>query len=118
LEREQGDHARAHAYLTECLGLSRQLRIPYAAALGLDNFAALIHAQGRPERAACLYGAAAGLRERIGAALSPENRKAVEPKLNALRAALGEAVFAAAFEAGRALDWEQAIACALEEESP
>jgi len=115
LAREQGDPARARAYLAECLALCRELGSRYVAALGLENFAALVYAQNRPERAVCLYGAAAALRESIGAALPPEDRKEADLTLNALRAALGEAAFAAAFDAGRALDWEQAIAYALEE---
>jgi hypothetical protein len=55
------------------------------------------------------------VRESIGAPLPPDSRKEMDPILAELRAALGEAAFAAAFDAGRALNWEQAIACALEE---
>src|SRR5262249_9795253 len=109
LAREQGDYARARAYLTECLALCRQLGSRYMAAIGLESVAALAWAQKRSERAVCFYGAAAALRESIGAPLPPDGRKEVDPILAELRAALGESAFAAAFAAGRALQWEQAI---------
>lgn len=114
LAREQGDSAQSRACLAECLTLCRELGNQYLAALALENLAALVHARQRFERAACLYGVATTLRESIGAALPPQNRKEVDPALSALRAALGEAAFATAFAAGRALGWEQAIAYAQE----
>ena len=100
LAREQGDYILARAYLVECLALCRQLRIRYVAALCLDNFAALVHAQGWAERAACLHGAAAALRDHIGAALSPRNRKEVERDLDTLRTTLGDARLRRRFRLG------------------
>jgi hypothetical protein len=54
------------------------------------------------------------LRESIGATLPPDGHPAYERTLAATRAQLDEATFAAAWEAGRALSLEQAIAYALE----
>jgi hypothetical protein len=52
----------------------------------------------------------------VGSPITPDNQEEYEHELSAIRAALGEEAFAAAWEAGRALSWEQAIAYALEEE--
>ena len=69
------------------------------------------------ERAARLYGAAAALRERLGAAVVPWERPAHERDLAAVRAALGPAAFAAAWAAGAALPLEAAVAEALADAS-
>jgi hypothetical protein len=51
----------------------------------------------------------------IGAPLPPNERTAHEALVAALQEALGEADFTAAWEAGHALSWEQAVAEALGE---
>jgi predicted ATPase len=78
---------------------------------------ALLDEQGQAPRAARLGGAAAALREALGIPLSPLQphlRADHELAMQALRAALGEEVFAAAWAAGRALPLEEAVAQALE----
>jgi hypothetical protein len=70
-------------------------------------------AQGQPERAAQLFGAAAALREAIGESLPPAEQARNDQAGAALRVALGDAVFAAAWEAGRTMPLEQAIAEAI-----
>jgi DNA-binding SARP family transcriptional activator len=62
-----------------------------------------------------LIGAAAALRRAIRAPLPPSRQTEQDEQLAALRQALGEAAFAAAWEAGQALTWEQAAALALDE---
>ncbi len=64
--------------------------------------------------AARLLGAAAGLRKTIGAPLSPPDRAENERSVEAVRAALGEAAFAAAWAKGGTMELEQAIRYALE----
>jgi transcriptional regulator with XRE-family HTH domain len=59
-------------------------------------------------------GAAAALRETIGAPLSVPDLTEMEQAVAEARAALGEAAWAAAFAEGQALSLEQAIAEALE----
>jgi tetratricopeptide (TPR) repeat protein len=115
LARDTGDLAAARVYLTEALTISRQLRMKYAVTLCLHNFAALARAEGHPEDAAMLYGAAAATRESIGAVLSPENTKAMEPELAVLQSTLGAERFSAAYRSGQALNWEQAVVQALQE---
>jgi hypothetical protein len=79
--------------------------------------AGVVSAQGQPERAARLFGAAAATRRLIGAPLAPTERSRYERLLAAVRAQLDEGTFAAAWAAGRTLPLEQAIAEALGEEA-
>jgi len=71
------------------------------------------HAHERFERVALLYGAATSLRTAIGAPLPSVDRTAHDHTITALRAALGDDAFAAAWAAGQALSLEHAIATAL-----
>jgi hypothetical protein len=70
--------------------------------------------EGQPERATRLYGAADGLREATGTLVEEADRAAHERAVAAIRAALGEEVFAATWAAGRALALDAAIALAME----
>jgi len=74
--------------------------------------------RGQGERAARLFGAAQALREAMGASLSPSEHTDDERHTAATRAALGEEAFAAAWNEGRSLSLEQAIALALQEPTP
>jgi predicted ATPase len=65
--------------------------------------------------AARLLGAAQALREAIGSPLPPNEQPGRDALIAALRQDLGEE-FTAAWEAGRALSWEQAAADALEDD--
>jgi len=66
-------------------------------------------AQQQLERAARLLGAAAALREAIGAPLSPGERVRYDRDMSTVRAGLGEATFAAAWATGKAMPPEQVI---------
>ncbi|MGH3146477.1 MAG: response regulator transcription factor [Rubrobacter sp.] len=73
--------------------------------------------RGMPIRAARLWGAAEALREQMGMALSKFDLAAsgYELELAAVRSALSEASFEAAWAEGRAMTPEQAIEYALSE---
>jgi predicted ATPase/class 3 adenylate cyclase len=116
-----GDYAAAKAFWDENLTLSwergegQRHNLPGS----LEGLAALAAARGESERAACLWGAAAALRE------TPNHRPpagsvgvpaADEPRLAAVRAALGEEAFTAAWAEGRALSPQQAVEYALQPE--
>ena len=60
-----------------------------------------------------LYGAAAGLRESIGARRHPEHVDWYLAVENAAREALGEEAFADAVARGRALELDEAVALAI-----
>jgi len=81
----------------------------------LAALARLAAADGNWNRAARLFGAAEGLRETVGLALSANRRVALERAQGAIRTALGDAAFAAAVTAGRALPLDEAVAEALAE---
>jgi hypothetical protein len=68
---------------------------------------------GHAPRAARLLGAAWALREATGSLVEPADEAAYARCTEALRWTLGEAAFAATWDAGRALPLEQALAEAL-----
>jgi hypothetical protein len=99
----------------ESLVIRRELGDRLGVAGSLEGLAAAERAQGDPEQAVRMLGAAAALREAIGSPLPPGARPAYDEQVAALRASLGEAAYCAAWGAGRALTWERAAAKALGE---
>ena len=85
-----------------------------AIAFVLEDFGGLAAAQGQPERALRLAGAAAALREALGAPLPPTERARLERWLAPARDALDEAAQASAHAAGRAMSLEDAMSYALD----
>ena len=79
----------------------------------LAGLAATASLLGQPERAARLFGAVEALREVSGIRLSPLPRADYDRAVEGIRAHLDEATFAQAWEKGRAMPLEQAIAEAL-----
>ena len=77
---------------------------------GLAVFAAR---HGDPERAARLYGGAVRLSESTGFPVAPADRAAFEVDIAAMREALGEVAFAAAWAGGAALTQAALFALAL-----
>jgi predicted ATPase/DNA-binding SARP family transcriptional activator len=110
---EQGDFGTARALLEECLAINRELVCKQGIVKDLEGLAAVAVAQAHSERAARLFGAAEGLRELSGAPLAAADRAEHDRSVAAVRTALGEAAFTAAWAAGRALSLEQAVAQAL-----
>jgi tetratricopeptide (TPR) repeat protein len=70
---------------------------------------------GRADRAARLLAAAETLRLTIGVNVPPSERNADEARVNAIRTAMGQDAFAAAWAEGEMMALEQAIAYALNE---
>jgi predicted ATPase/DNA-binding SARP family transcriptional activator len=110
----QGDYGAARALLEESLAIFRELGSKWGIASILEGLAALAVAQAQSERAARLFGAEEGLREAMGAPLPPADRAEHDRSVAAVRTALGEEGFAAAWAEGQRMELEQAIACALE----
>jgi predicted ATPase/class 3 adenylate cyclase len=79
----------------------------------LEAAAALCAHDDHQVDAARLWGAAEALREQIGAVMWPIDRPDYERRAAAARAALADEAFDAAWQAGRALTWEQAMDEAL-----
>jgi hypothetical protein len=115
--RAQGDIAAARALFEEGLAIYRELGSGRGIAFFLETFASgTVDEEGGAERSVRLWGAAAALRDALGGnRVYPLDREKREHELAAVRASLGEAAFAAAWGVGRAMTWEQAVACALGE---
>jgi predicted ATPase/DNA-binding SARP family transcriptional activator len=108
LAHDRGDPERAAALSAD--GLSRYFEI--GDRRGVAGFlwlmAADAIAQGRSVRAARLLGAAESLHQAVGSAPSPSWRAKYERNVAAVRTALGEEAFAAAWAVGRQMSMEQA----------
>jgi non-specific serine/threonine protein kinase len=111
----QGDYAAARALLEESLTIFRELGDKRGTANSLESHAALAHQEQQAGRAARLWGAATSLREAIGSPRPPGDPETYDHEVAEVRSVLGEAAFDAAFEEGRAMSWEQAVAVALGE---
>jgi non-specific serine/threonine protein kinase len=106
----QGDGARAPACYRESLDLQAQLDAPNQIAECLEGIAAVLAERGRARAAARLLGAVEAHREAGYVRLRYERHTR---RAASVRAQLGEAAWAAAWEAGRHLSWEQAVDEAL-----
>ena len=109
----RGDRARASSLLAEGTRLSRDLGSRLAVVNSLTTLATVAIADAKSERAARLLGAVEALREKIGAPIQPIERPTLDAMIAEMRAALGEAKFAAGWEAGRCISLDEAIAEAL-----
>jgi hypothetical protein len=108
---EQGDDGRAAALLAESLALPHTGGPSMCSVLqALEGVAGVAGVQGQPERAARLFGATDVLRAALGLPVRPADRRRYDRAVRAVHAALGDATFAAAWAAGRALSLEHAIA--------
>jgi len=100
--------ARMHWH--EGLLLVQEVGDQWAMAHFLDGFASLTTLEHQPDIAARLFGAADGLRERIGAGLPPAFQAWRDRELPLARSALGSMAFEAAFAYGHHLTLDQALA--------
>jgi len=111
----QGDHARARVLFQESLALDPEGGSLPDIARTLSGLAGVAGGEGFPEQAALLLGAAVALLDRMGVVLSAADRAEHDRSLAAVRAALDEKAFAAAWIEGRAMPLESVIALALAE---
>jgi serine/threonine-protein kinase PknK len=117
-ERARGDLDAALGRYRESLATAEDSGHFLFVADALDGVAAVAAARGEAERAARLHGAAAALRERLGTAVASWEQPAHEQRLAAVRAALGEEAFAAAWAAGAALPVAETVAAVLADPVP
>jgi tetratricopeptide (TPR) repeat protein len=110
LAREQGDLKRAARLYRESMALAREVGTKDALVGSLDGAAEVVHAQGRAVQASRLFALATELRERYQMPRSGSDRTQCEPKIAALRAALGDEAFAVEWAVGRTMTLEQALA--------
>jgi predicted ATPase len=116
--RQQGHYQAAMELLKESVVIGLDLEEEGLLISWVASSAGLIAAREQPERAARLFGAVEALLSARGIILDPLERATYDLDVAMVRARLDEAVFAGAESCGRAMTLEQAIAYALEQETP
>jgi tetratricopeptide (TPR) repeat protein len=109
----QGDITRANALFQESLVQQRELENIAGVAEGLAGFAAVAAAQGDVVRAVRLFAAAKALWETHNIPIWPAERVEYERHLARTNSQLDPKTWQQAWEEGRAMRMEQAIAYAL-----
>ncbi|HEU5104118.1 MAG TPA: tetratricopeptide repeat protein [Roseiflexaceae bacterium] len=115
LAHAQGDDTRAAALLAESLALSHDIGETGLIAYCLRGLGGVAVAQGQPERGARLLSVAEALFDAYGHVMNPTARDEHDREVASTREQLGETAFAAAWQAGRGMPLEQAIAYAFDE---
>ena len=106
----RGRLEEARTLIGEALELSLAARSTRFVTLCLAGYARLALADGDPERAARLKGAAEGLRRRVGLPAWPHVRRVEADLVTQLRQRLGAGQFDQAFTAGSRLTQREAVA--------
>ncbi len=114
---DQGDYAGARALFEESLSIARRLGLQEKIAGGLEDMVGVALGQSQPERAARLGAASAALRESLGSPLVSLEKEEFDNIMASAAEALGKAIFAAAWNAGRAMIVDEAVDYALEEKT-
>ena len=112
---DSADFAVARTLYEQSLTTSWDIGSQRGPADGLEAFANLAAAQGQPERALCLAGAAAALRDPTTSRQVSAAQRTLKRRLEESHQALGEAAAAAQRARGHAMLPEEAIRYALEE---
>jgi non-specific serine/threonine protein kinase len=111
---EEGDRFGSLALSRECLRLRRDQGDRLGIAWSLGGIAAT-SSRTEPHAAARLWGRAERLHQELGSPLPPRNRTSYERLVAAARVRLGDdAAFERAWQQGRAMTLEQAVAFALD----
>jgi predicted ATPase/DNA-binding CsgD family transcriptional regulator len=106
----QGNHAAARSLYEESLALGSEVGDRLHVASCLEGLAGAVATNGEPVWAAHLWGAAESLRTTIGAPLPPIERAGYELAVAGARAQLGKRDFATAWDEGRSMTPQQALA--------
>jgi len=113
----QHDYGAARVFLEESVAINQELSDRRAIAFLLEFFAQLAVARNQPRRAYRLKGAAAALRDAIGAPLSPAEQLRLNQTLETAGSALSEIEKSTALLEGKGMVLEQAIDYALKDAS-
>ncbi|MDQ3653786.1 MAG: tetratricopeptide repeat protein [Chloroflexota bacterium] len=111
--RVSNDLAGAHDAYREAVIVAQDAGTKPQVLQGIEGLAMVLAAQGNAGRAARLLGAMDAHRTEMGMAYDPSIVEEHDRTVAALRTALGDADFTAAWDAGRALALEEAVAEAL-----
>ncbi len=113
LALERKEYSEARTLFGESLQILQALESKRGIARLLECFARAAAAEHKPERSLRLAGAAAALRQTVGAPPSPAERERLEKDLEAARQAVNHTAGATSWMEGWAMPAEQAIAQAL-----
>ena len=117
LAREEADFEAAHDWYAESLSLFQGLGYRRGIARLLEELACSAAAQGKPQRALRLGGAAAALRTAIGVPLTDAEEARLERNLQLARDRLGSTPSADAWRQGLAMPIGQVLDQALQPDS-
>ncbi len=109
----QGDYSAAESYYREAHSDVAETGGKAGVATSLAGFASLALAQGQVIRAVRLFGAAQSILQALNWRLPPADEQEYERALAKVHQQLDESTFNAAWEEGRMLSMDQAIAYAL-----
>ncbi|MFN8593201.1 MAG: LuxR C-terminal-related transcriptional regulator [Thermomicrobiales bacterium] len=112
-ETDRGNHQRAIALFHESIALDRAKGNWGSLIDGIEGLARVAASLGQFERSVRLYAAGESLREALSFPLSPTEISYADPVKQQLRASLGAEGFRMAWQAGSALDREEALAEAM-----
>jgi tetratricopeptide (TPR) repeat protein len=114
IARREGDYDRARSLYFEGNTLINEKRFRLLSwFIGMEALGLLAAAEKQYERAARLFGAVDRIAQELGTTLTPMELVEHEPCVAETKAALGEALYNAAWESGRKLTLDQAGAYAL-----
>jgi tetratricopeptide (TPR) repeat protein len=109
LARQVGDLEEARAFYRQSIAWWKDLGHRGAVAHELECLGFIAHAEGLPERAVCLLGAAEALRETCGDPMDDFERNEYDAHTAALRHVLDAAAFDLNWRAGRVMNIDAAI---------
>lgn len=110
----RSDYNHAREFLIESLLLWQKLGEQVYLAESLEGLASIAAASGRAEQAARLAGAAAAIRDPLGAPVSRADHARYEQSLESARLQLGEERFSEVWSSGQVLSVDRAVAYALQ----
>jgi predicted ATPase len=113
VKMEQDELGAAKGFIRGSLVLCREIGAHWDIADMLEIMASITDGFGRATDAAQLFGAAAGIRDLLGAPLPPGERAAYERRIDRVRRGLPQDRFEAAWAEGRALTLDEAVMRAL-----
>jgi predicted ATPase len=118
IEAKRGEMAAASSHYQESIALSRKQGEQFIIPLNLEGLAGVLATLGACRSAAKLWGAAEALREAIASPLPPFDRADYAQMVATSRAKCGEQAFDSAWQAGRTMTVEQALASQRRSENP
>jgi predicted ATPase/class 3 adenylate cyclase len=110
-----GDVAEGRSHFVASVAAFRDLDDRWGLSEGLEGLSAILAAQGEPFRAARLAGTAEALRQELGVALYPFDAAITRRYLDSARVSVDPQAWTAAWEEGRAMPLDEAVAHVLVE---